>query len=468
MSPTPEAGAPAGRAADRGRLPHEPTGAGSALHDVDLGELLHRGSQTTVRRARHRRTGRRLVVKQAIGSPPRTGRHGSEPLDAVDHPGVLVPLDRDGAGNVVLPEITGGTLAELIAARRPLPPAAVAQLVLGIADGLDHLHRRGLVHGDLSASNVLLHPDGQPVLADAQPAPLPAPAPPPADVRDERVATPARTTGTAGYAPLEVVEGVAPGPSADLFALGVLGLECLGPAGAPELRAVLSEAAHPDPARRPPTARALAEAVVGAVPRSSWLDRAAPVDPPDRTALLTRTPATRAFGPPPPTRAPAPSGAATPRRTGRSVAALLAVLLAFGVVVVAVQQGGTPTCPPPPAADEQPPDAVLGDLDGDGCDELVRFDADAAVAALPDERRLQVGEPGDALLLGDWDCDGADTPALYRPSTGEVFEFGSWLSGDGTLTSEETHETGIRDGTPKVAEPTGAGCDRVAVTPAAG
>jgi hypothetical protein len=31
------------------------------------------------------------------------------------------------------------------------------------------------------------------------------------------------------------------------------------------------------------------------------------------------------------------------------------------------------------------------------------------------------GNPGDTPLLGDWDCDGVDTPAMYRESTGFVY-----------------------------------------------
>ncbi|MGI9647170.1 MAG: hypothetical protein ACR2OI_01485 [Acidimicrobiia bacterium] len=30
------------------------------------------------------------------------------------------------------------------------------------------------------------------------------------------------------------------------------------------------------------------------------------------------------------------------------------------------------------------------------------------------------GAPGDIPLFGDWDCDGLDTPAVYRPTTGQV------------------------------------------------
>ena len=31
------------------------------------------------------------------------------------------------------------------------------------------------------------------------------------------------------------------------------------------------------------------------------------------------------------------------------------------------------------------------------------------------------GNPGDAPMMGDWDCDGVDTPGLYRRSDGYVY-----------------------------------------------
>lgn len=33
---------------------------------------------------------------------------------------------------------------------------------------------------------------------------------------------------------------------------------------------------------------------------------------------------------------------------------------------------------------------------------------------------------GDAVFVGDWDCDGLVTPAVYRATAGQLFEFGDW------------------------------------------
>ena len=41
-------------------------------------------------------------------------------------------------------------------------------------------------------------------------------------------------------------------------------------------------------------------------------------------------------------------------------------------------------------------------------------------------RLYGVGAPGDFVETGDWDCDGEPTPAIVRPSTGDVVLFDAW------------------------------------------
>lgn len=43
-----------------------------------------------------------------------------------------------------------------------------------------------------------------------------------------------------------------------------------------------------------------------------------------------------------------------------------------------------------------------------------------------DEGRWEVGSDGDVVAIGDWDCDRLPTPAVLRPSTGEVAVFDRW------------------------------------------
>jgi hypothetical protein len=49
--------------------------------------------------------------------------------------------------------------------------------------------------------------------------------------------------------------------------------------------------------------------------------------------------------------------------------------------------------------------------------------------------RWSVGEAGDVVAVGDWNCDGMATPALVRPSSGRLYVFDSWATEDAPATA---------------------------------
>jgi hypothetical protein len=64
-----------------------------------------------------------------------------------------------------------------------------------------------------------------------------------------------------------------------------------------------------------------------------------------------------------------------------------------------------------------------------------------------DGHRWTVGEPGDVVVVGDWNCDGTGTPAVVRPTTGEVWLFSAWTpepdaerTVDGAATATVEHD----------------------------
>ena len=158
----------------------------------------------------------------------------------------------DGTYFLALELIDGPPLAKLIKLG-PLPPQLAAYIVEQVLRGLDYAHRRGVVHRDLSAANVLVSRDGEVKIVDFGIAA-------PIDGRAVR-------GGSRGYmAPEQENHGKTDARS-DLYAVGVLLWELLAgrryavgpvPEGTEEsLRAVIVRATAPLPDDRFPDAAAM-------------------------------------------------------------------------------------------------------------------------------------------------------------------------------------------------------------------
>ena len=127
--------------------------------------------------------------------------------------------------------------------------------------------------------------------------------------------------------------------------------------------------------------------------------------------------------------APATSTAAGPRET-RAAGRTAATGATRATDAASPARAATTTARPTRQAERVAADrcgapvvAVLVDPEGDGC----------GVTATLDGRRIrtgtgvfEVGSPGDAVALGDWDCDGFATPAVLQPDTSRVFVFDRW------------------------------------------
>lgn len=67
---------------------------------------------------------------------------------------------------LLLEPYTGGSLSALIRAEGRIGPGELVTVLSPVAEATAHLHGLGAVHGDISAGNILLAPDGRPALAD--------------------------------------------------------------------------------------------------------------------------------------------------------------------------------------------------------------------------------------------------------------------------------------------------------------
>jgi serine/threonine protein kinase len=101
---------------------------------------------------------------------------------------------------------------------RPLDPTTVARTGAQVAEALDHIHQRGVVHRDVTPSNVLCDGEGRAKLVDFGIARL---------LDTPRLTGPQLTVGTAAYMAPEQVQGHEVTPAADVYSLGLVLLEAL-------------------------------------------------------------------------------------------------------------------------------------------------------------------------------------------------------------------------------------------------
>ncbi|MEP7021911.1 MAG: serine/threonine-protein kinase [Pseudonocardiales bacterium] len=137
-------------------------------------------------------------------------------LATLDHPH-LVRLHemRPSADSVVLvlDLAAGGTLAELIDTRGRITPGEAITALAPIGAALAYAHNAGVVHGDVTPSNVLFTDDGMPLLADLGVARL---------LGDD-----APAHSTPAFIDPAVAAGCVPGPQSDVFMLGAVSFQAL-------------------------------------------------------------------------------------------------------------------------------------------------------------------------------------------------------------------------------------------------
>ncbi|MDT7708009.1 MAG: eukaryotic-like serine/threonine-protein kinase [Pseudonocardiales bacterium] len=190
----------------------------------ELGPVIGVGSSAVVRRGRDLRDGGPVAVKMFHpGSSVQDRRQQQQEIRALsrlDHPGLVGLHDggtEDGRPFVVTDLVEGPTLAERIK-DGPMPAEQVRRIAAELADALAHVHASDIVHRDVKPASVLLGDGSRARLADFGIS----------RALDGTVSTEAGCViGTAAYLAPEQARGEEVGPSADVYALGLVLLEAL-------------------------------------------------------------------------------------------------------------------------------------------------------------------------------------------------------------------------------------------------
>jgi serine/threonine-protein kinase len=342
----------------------------------ELRSLLAAGGMGQVWRAHDQLLGRPVAVKvlrsEYTGDELFLARFRAEAQHAaaLSHPNIAAIYDYgeepaiDGSGEhlgyLVMELVEGESLSVLLARTGSLPPDRTLDVLRQTAAALAVAHEAGVVHRDVKPGNVLVRWDGTVKITDFGIAWSAGSVP---------LTQTGQVVGTASYLSPEQAAGAHATPASDVYALGMVGYECLAgrrafdgdnsvtialrhlrdqPDPLPDevpvgLRTLVEHAMVKDPAQRYPDGAAFVAAIDDVLAgrqlppvqrtdtQSFWLL-------PDAAALAAAAPATGETRRPPDRRAPQ-------GRVGRLLVPLVALLVGAGLAAL-VLQAMTPGAPP--------------------------------------------------------------------------------------------------------------------------
>ncbi|WP_236828828.1 protein kinase, partial [Blastococcus sp. MG754426] len=277
--------------------------------------------------------------------------------------GESTAADGEALAYLVMELVEGESLAQVLAREGRLPVDRTLDVLHQTATGLAAAHAAGLVHRDVKPGNLLVGDDGTVKITDFGIAWSAASAP---------LTQTGQVVGTAHYLSPEQAGGSKAGPASDIYALGMIGFECLAghrafdgdnsvqialrqlreeppplPADVPEqVRTLIERALLKDPAERYPDGAAFRDAVDDV--RAGRL--LPPVARPAGTRPLDVLPA------------PAPAPAARPLRL-RLLAPLVALVVGVGLGIAALQVWGDAPADAGGGSSEAPEPVVLAAAD---------------------------------------------------------------------------------------------------------
>ncbi|MFL5613579.1 MAG: protein kinase domain-containing protein [Gemmatimonadaceae bacterium] len=246
---------------------------GTRLGAYEITSFIAAGGMGAVYRARHTVLGREVAIKTVNQGLPddgarrrliREARHAS----MLTHPNICAIHDvgdADGTPFIVMAYVSGKSLGAIV--RTEIAPIGVAlDYGIQIARALEHAHQRGIIHGDLKSSNVVIDGENRAIVLDFGLARRVVEENSSVQRQETSATNPNALVGTLSHMAPELLRGERPDARSDVWALGVLLYELVtgelpfsGRTPYEMTSAILGDAPRPIGARVPLAVRLIVE-----------------------------------------------------------------------------------------------------------------------------------------------------------------------------------------------------------------
>ena len=142
---------------------------------------------------------------------------------SLDHPAICTIHGVDYLGEepfLVMEHVKGKPLSKVIRGRRSMSVTTALDFARQIVAAVAHAHDRGVIHGDLKSSNIMVGPDGRVTILDFGLARRAGGAA--REIETTRPSPASGASGTVPYMAPELIRGRQPTVQSDIWALGVL------------------------------------------------------------------------------------------------------------------------------------------------------------------------------------------------------------------------------------------------------